>query len=426
MNFILLTVDCLRADHLSCYGYDRPTTPEIDDLADSGTVFTNAFSASSHTPEAIPALLSGWPPDIFSDNEYQFVAEGIPGNLSKIGYDTAGVHSNVNISRLYGYNDHFDYFFDDLYVGKYRAIARAQRLLKKFLFSRPLYYARATAINSKCLDWLEHRSSDQPFFFWAHYMDVHGPYNPPEKTRGLFGRTELDSNEVKSLFQRAMDAPDTLTEAERKSLIDLYDEEIRYTDAEIGKLLSSLYERGLLEDTVVMLTADHGDGFGENGYYNHPRRLDEELLHVPMIVSGPGWSGTNIDIPVSTLDIFPTLLKAAGETDVQSEGIALQKIRDDLEAYQDRLVFSSARGEDEEANRRRYCVQNALERRTLEVSIGGEPPNNGGSGDSLDTRLREYVRRRMKASTRVETETEGHHDVDEDEVESRLEALGYK
>jgi arylsulfatase A-like enzyme len=115
-------------------------------------------------------------------------------------------------------------------------------------------------------------------------MDTYGPYEPPGEYATLYADRELSGREAQSLYQRAIDDPESITESERELLVGLYNAEIRYHDKHIGTLLDALRIRNLLEESVVIVSADHGDAFGEHGYYEHPRYLHDEITHVPLFV----------------------------------------------------------------------------------------------------------------------------------------------
>jgi arylsulfatase len=246
-------------------------------------------------------------------------------------------------------------------------------------------------------------------------MDTHGPYEPPGEYATLYANHGLSERNAQSLYQRTIDDPDSITDEERQLLIDLYDAEIRYNDMRIGEFLESLRERGLLEESLVVFTADHGDAFGEHGYYEHPRYLHDEITKVPLFVRPPGGQSEDIKLPASTLDIVPTAESVVGlDADVS--------LLDDFE--DDRRVFSQARGEDSDSHLRRYAL------RTRENSCFCERDMNTGeirvtetTARSLRTELEAHVKQRV----RVENgdESVGDNEIDE-EINARLEALGYK
>lgn len=423
-NIVLLTVDALRADHLSGHGYDRPTSPELDALMAKNLWFDRAFSASSHTAEAVPALLTGRYPDEASDTNYRLDTPSVARRLQKKGFATAAFHSNPYVSRAYGYGDGFDEYDDDLYLSQHRLLALFQRLLD---ILRNKHYARADEINERSLEWIDSLGGG-PFFCWNHYMDVHGPYQPPAEYQEQFHRQTVKDRNLHKLYKRSVSDPASVTEEEHAILEDLYDGEIRYTDNMISAFLDALAQRGLLDDSVVIITGDHGDGFAEEGYFGHPRVLDDELLHVPLAVLGLSEESQRISVPTSTLDIVPTILSLVGESDPTLPGEPLQDIAANPDSYRDRHVFSQARGKEDDDNgtRRRFRIQDGtdalcLERdiETNEVTVGPEE-----DGSDLAEPLLEHSKRRIDEHAGGDSMDEA---VDTDgDVERRLEALGYK
>ena len=414
-NIILLSADALRADHLSSYGYHRETSPVLDDLAEESIRFENAYSASSHTREAVPALLTGEYPDVAVDDAYQLATESVASTLSAEGFATAGFHSNPFVSRAYGFDEGFDHFDDDLHLGQHKLVALAQRAFDKL---RNRHYARAAEINERSLSWVESLAADEPFFLWNHYMDTHGPYDPPAQYATRYTDTTVSGREAQSLYQRAIDDPDSITASERQLLIDLYDGEIRYNDAQIGAFLDALRERELLEASLVIVTADHGDAFGEHGYYEHPRYLHDEITRVPLFVRPPGGRQEAVAAPASTLDVVATIERiVSGES--SGVGTSLLGERD-----ANRTVFLQARGEDEHSHVRRYAS------RTAAGACFCERDRESGTiefGECAGSLLREELEAHVEERVRVENgeSVEDDGEVDE-EIERRLDALGYK
>lgn len=410
-NVILLTIDALRADHLSCYGYDRDTTPFLDELAAEHTHFEYAYAPSSHTRESIHAILTGEPPLRACTDNYRLATETIGSKLSDAGYETGGFHSNPYASRAYGYDGEFDAFDDDLYLGNSRLLALAQRAVDKL---RNRHYARAETINDRSLSWLD-SVGDEPFFLWNHYMDVHGPYEPPAEYRKLFTDRSVGRREPQKLYRKAaVTDPDGVTEKERQLLVDLYDGEIRATDAALRSFVDALETRGIFDETLVIVTADHGEAFGEHGYYGHPRQLDEELIRVPLIVCGGGIEAG--EWPVSLLQLVPTILAALG-------GPRKELAFEPLAGSANEVVCASARGQDEESHLRRFAA--------YDDAIVGELTIDSATETTVSEQYRdETVCQRLMEFSTLDTDAEidaSETDTDpSEEIEQRLEALGYK
>ena len=414
-NIILLSADALRADHLSSDGYHRETSPVLDELAEESIRFENAYSASSHTREAVPALLTGKYPDIAVNDQYHLATETIASTLSEEGFATAGFHSNPFVSRAYGFDRGFDVFDDDLHLGQHKLVALAQRALDKL---RNRHYARANEINKRSLNWLDSLDEEEPFFLWNHYMDTHGPYEPPREYATLYADQRISEREAQSLYQRAIDDPESVTEEERQLLIDLYDAEIRYNDEHIGAFLDEIRERELLEESLLIVTADHGDAFGEHGYYEHPRYLHDEIVKVPLFVRLPGGRADETVTPVSTLDIGATIEGVVGAEE-NSAGISLIE-----ELPDDRTVFCQTRGEDEHSNIRRYASWTRAEACFCERDRESGTIEFGECADpSVHAELEAHVNERVRVETGESVN--GGEGVDE-EIDRRLHALGYK
>lgn len=417
-NIVLLTADALRVDHLSCYGYNRETTPALDEFAAEALRFTTAHSVSSHTREAVPGLLTGEYPDTAIDNSYHLISDSLAASLSRSDFATGGFHSNPYVSRAYDYDEGFDTFDDDLHLGQNKLIALAQRALDKL---RNRHYARADEINDRALNWLD-SLDDRPFFLWNHYMDVHGPYEPPEPFKSQYLDGQLSATDAQSLFRRAIRNPDSITDGERQILLDLYDAEIAYNDHHIGEFLNALGERGLLSESLIIFTADHGEAFGEHGYYSHPRYLDEELTHVPMLLSTPETNGAVVETPVSTIDIVSTV---HSELDLGLSDLPGRSLLAVSDGDADRAVYQQARGEDDDANRRRYAVRTRDE--TCQCSVdetAGDLTFDGAGDNSLRDRLEAHVTDRLDSSSDADPSDTDR--VTDDTIEQRLEALGYK
>jgi arylsulfatase len=415
-NVVLLSFDALRADHLGWYGYDRDTSPVLDELAQECLSFENAYSASSHTREAVPALLTGRYPDEAVDGGYRLSSDSVASTLSDVGFTTGGFHSNPYVSRAYGFDRGFDTFDDDLHLGRNRFVALAQRALDKL---RNRHYARADEINRRSLSWLDSLDDDQPFFLWNHYMDTHGPYEPPDDYRTLYADRAPSNREAQSLYQRAISDPESITDAERRLLINLYDAEIRYNDSQVGEFLDALRERDHLQESLVIVTADHGDAFGEHGYYEHPRHLHEELTRVPLLVRPPGGRGEVVSTPASTLDITATIEDLYGSAKHSNDAISLLDLDD-----RERMVFSQARGEGEASHLRRFAVRTTLKSGFCEHDQGtGAIDFEDTTDQSLRRALRSHVQSRGEKA--VDDSSTRTSEVNE-EIDRRLEALGYR
>ena len=342
-SVILITVDCLRSDHLGCYGYHRNTSPNIDNLASKGALFLEAISNGGYTPDSFPSILASQLPPLSLD-EYRRIMQRSPtlaGVLRQAGYRTAAFHSNPFLAECFHYDNGFDVFEDSLgifnnlqrrriklrLIRKSRGINRLRNtlgaLLNLLLFSLGKQReVTAGKLTSRLLSWLD--SCRDSCFLWSHYMDVHNPYLPPSKyVRQLLKRRisrrrmiRLHSKQMKAFKLADIRQAEWLSAADIDDLADLYDANIRYVDDNIGRFLESLGSR--LENSIIIITADHGDAFGEHGSLGHTSTLYEELVHVPLIMVGPGIkAGTVIREPVELMSLAPTVtdLLALGSVD---------------------------------------------------------------------------------------------------------------
>lgn len=319
MNLILLTIDCLRADHLSCLGYSKQTTPNLDKLARDNVLFTQAISAGSNTPTSFKAMFTSTYPLVHDGRLYMTESiTTLAQALKEHGYRTGAFHTNPWISSFYGYQNGFDTFDDGIRKWQIesrmskpkalveRIIGKTGRLydfLSKIyttLFMSS-YISKAEVLNKKALSWL--RGNPNKFFLWIHYMDVHEPYLPASRLA-----SPLKTYRIIELLTKVRQSPDILSPREVTRLIDAYDTNVSYVDREINSLLRTLRRSNILDDTFVIVTADHGQQLLERGRHGHGRDLYDELIHVPLIFVGPGLKDQVISQQVSLLDLAPTIL----------------------------------------------------------------------------------------------------------------------
>lgn len=328
-NVALVTVDCLRADRLSTYGYDRDTSPFLDDLASESTVFENAIAAGCGTPASFPSIFSSTYP--FDYGGYNGIADErpyVPELISEAGVTTAGFHSNTYLTEEFGYGRGFDEYesFRSSPEGGtdtvtrisemlnhnsmlYRSLRRLYRLLPSS--SQSLPYLQADKLTDAAGSWIDGRTD--PFFLWTHYMDPHAPHYPPERHYRPFGGVTPTWNTHQQLWRRAIDDPSSVDDDIHDQLIDAYDAEIRFVDEQLSRLFESFKAADRYNDTLFVITADHGEGFREHDFYGHPPRTYEELVRVPLMIHDPrDGCAQRIDDPVSLLSIAPTMLDALG------------------------------------------------------------------------------------------------------------------
>lgn len=303
-NVVLVTIDTLRPDHLSCYGYNRPTSPFLDSLAARGTLFRRAWATSPWTPPSMASIFTSLHPRSHGVNRghmddvsgkilgQEMLAKEhalLAGHLARNGYATFGISSNLHMTEANGFS-------------------------RGFIRFASLGFAHAPAVNRAFRELLPEIGGGRPYFLWIHYFDPHGPYfarRPwisaynPEKASWL----RYAGKPMRELWEMLGEirADPSATQALR----DLYDSEINFTDDHLRALVEALPG---LDRTLLVITSDHGEEFLERGELGHGSSLYEEQVRVPLIVVPPGGSPAPavVEEPVSIVDIFPTICAAAG------------------------------------------------------------------------------------------------------------------
>jgi arylsulfatase A-like enzyme len=304
-NIILISIDSLRADHLHSYGYARATSPNLDALASEGTSFETVISPTSWTLPAHMTLLTSLPPEkhgvITNRFRLSSAIPTLPERLQRSGYATAGFVSATYLDGLFGFSRGFDEYDD--YTLLRVAGEKSRRAMTAHL------------VANRAIDWLDARAKQpataarQPFFLFLHFFDVHYDYNPPPPYSRMFdrayhGRSTGELDEI-----RPGAAPRDVDHA-----VALYDGEIAWVDANIGRILARLRAQGLDRNTIVAVTADHGEEFLDHGQAGHFKTLYDEVVRVPLIVRYPGHvaAGRRVAGQVRLMDVGPTLFSLAG------------------------------------------------------------------------------------------------------------------
>jgi arylsulfatase A-like enzyme/Tfp pilus assembly protein PilF len=276
LNVILITIDTLRSDRVSCYGSDLVDTPNIDSFASEGVLFSNAASTVPFTLPAHSSILTGlYPPGHGVRENVGYTLDASIPTLAEVlsngGWSTAGFVSAFVLDRRWGIGRGFDHYFDDFD-------------LKDFDTPNLSSVQRSGDVTiAESIQWLDGRPQDSPFFLWLHLYDPHDPYTPPEPFKSQHPQRP-------------------------------YDGEVAYTDSLIGDFRRALEERGLLSSSLVILTSDHGEGLGDHGEAMHGFFIYDTTIHVSLIVRPPAAAdaGRVVDSAVSHVDIFPTILDAVG------------------------------------------------------------------------------------------------------------------
>jgi len=324
-NLLLIVADTLRADHMSLYGYDRDTTPQLERLARYGIVFDVARSQAACTFPSVNSLLTSQPPSRFLRQPKRKWArldgyQTIAGILKQAGFETFAVSSSLVVratgSAHNNWEGGFDAGFDE--------------------FNEECASSPAVCVNRKAID----------------YIDVHDPYRPPVSHRKVFprsysGREEFEHGDPNPIMRAIYkdEVPHGVSARDLDHLIDLYDEEVRYLDDQLLRLFTALYDRGLLENTLIALASDHGEEFLEHGHIKHCRTVYESEVRTPLVFWVPGTEGgRRIGSLAQNLDVVPTALDYLGIQD-QTLRMAGRSLRRAIDAGKvvNRYTFSAER-----------------------------------------------------------------------------------
>ncbi|MBW2286373.1 MAG: sulfatase [Deltaproteobacteria bacterium] len=317
MNIVLISLDTTRADHLGVYGYEKQTSPNLDRFAERATVYERAYSTSSWTLPTHASIFTGLLPmqhgaqsDPSSENrslEYGVrpLAESFStlGELLRdAGYRTGAVVGGPALRREFGIAQGFDVYDDDL-------TSPRDRLLGK----------RADQVSQAAIRLVEGFGSE-PYFLFVNFFDPHAPYDPPAPYD--HGLLDPDDKEHKVRLIGRLTAGDVSEPVDRypadqrewiAGMLDAYDAEIRYMDVHLGHLLDAIAASPRGSETLIAITSDHGESFGEHFYLSHGAHLYEDNVRVPLLLRYPGASdGVRVAAQVQNHQLFPTLLAAAG------------------------------------------------------------------------------------------------------------------
>jgi arylsulfatase A-like enzyme len=354
-NILLLVLDSVRAGNMSCYGYERPTTPQLDRLvAEQGTIFEQAISVGCWTLPVHASLFTGLYP---SAHGVTLAKDALPEDsptlarrLRELGYRTACFSNNPYISDSTGLTQGFD-TVEDLWRntrlhgaersrastrlkqlerrgGPARALARAARLLKRpqsvlKTWRRWRSHADSGAkhTHERIREWLASKDDTAPFFIFVNYMESHEGwksherYNPPRPYNRRFLGGRVSFWRVARLTSTKSGASKQRREKDLEITRALYDGALSYLDDQLAELMNHLDSIGVLDDTVVIVASDHGDSLGEHGHVGHRLYLYEQLVHVPLIIRFPRRFARGKRVPhlVGLCDLHPTILELAGD-----------------------------------------------------------------------------------------------------------------
>lgn len=322
-NVLLIVLDTVRAFNLELYGYERATMPTLTRFASGGTTFDRAFSTAPWTLPSHGSMFTGhWAHELRADWMQPLEAgpPTIAEALGRAGYYTAGISANTNyvsaeVGLARGFVTFEDYVLSPGLLLRNSSLVRVvsrNRMVKRFLGAEDALGRKGAAgINRSAIRFLDQRPVDRPFFLFLNYYDAHRPYLPPSPYDRMFvpTGTEPDPRPV-----RTAQPGDTARVEKTAWAVNAYDGGLAFLDRELGQLLADLNRRGLLDSTVVIITSDHGEEFGEHGLFDHGNSLYRQALQVPLVVRFPPRlpAGARVGTAVSLRDLPATILDLAG------------------------------------------------------------------------------------------------------------------
>jgi arylsulfatase A-like enzyme len=305
-DILLLSIDTLRADHLGAWGYDRDTSPFMDKLAGSGTRYDKAWAAAPWTLPSHTTILSGLlPPHHGAIEDKTAIDKDIPlvqEAFKHAGYSTAGVVSTLFVSKRFGFDRGFDHFEDFEIEGA--------KMNNAATVDAGHVFAHAT-------DWAQEQPEGKPLFLFLHVYDVHYGYNAPAPFHEKFDRGTRPGDAHYKDYQHYKKRP--LSAEQMDHQIAQYDEEIAYVDDSLRIFLD--HWRATRPNTIIAITSDHGEEFGERNSWGHAHTLFPEQLHVPMLVNGPGIRTQVVRERFGSEDIANTLAGLAGIAFPKGDGV---------------------------------------------------------------------------------------------------------
>ncbi len=288
---VVISIDTLRRDHLSLYGYPRRTSPGLEILAEDAVVFDDAVSTSSWTLPAHASLFTSQYPSVHGavrmDSGLAPSWPSLPRMFQDAGYFTQALVTHTYLSREYGFAEGFD----------------RHRYLRE---------ARAEAVTDRALEFLT-ATGDRDFFLFLHYYDAHWHYDPPAPYDTMFDASyQGEASGVWWDFKEL--TAETIDPKDRAHILALYDGEIRYTDKHIERLLREMKRLDLYDPAMIVVTSDHGEEFLEHGAWEHQKTLFEEQLRIPLVVKYPNNEGRGLRVAeqVSLIDVAPTIAEVMG------------------------------------------------------------------------------------------------------------------
>jgi arylsulfatase A-like enzyme len=302
VNLLIMTIDTLRADHLSCYGYPKATSPRMDRFASDGVLFEHVVCQSSQTLPSHASIFTGVNPRSHLAISHESPVGQDITTLAEIlkdrGYETGAFISSHALDSEYGLDQGFDTYWE---VHKAHTI-REREICKQ---------RETDATTAAALAWLK-EYADKGFFLWIHWFHPHRPYDPPDRyisafAGGYSGTADSSPEFIMQVWRRQIE----IEQADIDHLVGRYDGEVAFTDVQVGVIIDALETLGLLDNTIVVITADHGEIlYDHEHYFGHDIALYDECLRIPLIIHAPGLEigESRIEQLVQSIDIMPTVL----------------------------------------------------------------------------------------------------------------------
>ncbi|GAK59479.1 hypothetical protein U27_06464 [Candidatus Vecturithrix granuli] len=299
-DILVYVVDTLRADHLSCYGYARKTSPHLDQFAQEHALFRNAYAPASWTRASGASLVTGLLP---KHHKTMLRDERLPRDLVTLaeilqenGYYTAAFSTNPNISQVFGFKQGFQKFV-------------------RFSRKDGDMSSRSDNVNRKVFEFLETflmKQERPPLFLLIWTIDPHAPYTPPQQVQTLFDIEQYNPVKTEGLSECMQQEEEGLTDSQREYIKTRYDQEIFFNDRSFGELVLKMKEFNIYDDAIILFTADHGEEFFEHGGIGHGHTLYNEQIKIPFVIKSPHIPPAEYDQRVQLIDFYPTILEILG------------------------------------------------------------------------------------------------------------------
>ena len=349
-NVILIVMDTVRADHLPMYGYVRDTTPNIRKFSEKATLFPRSFASGSMTLSTHASIFTGLYAFQHGAHCTEQLPEGQPlsddlktiaEDLNEKGYLTIGIVSNYGfLSDVFHMDQGFQYFDNRMPVHFFSPTKPyyLRQIIGMFLTryvapeKRADVYKKADDINTEVFSLLDKvKKEKQPFFLFVNYMDAHRPHMPPPPFDTLYPgkNASIDTSFNNRMSEEIMTLKRNITEEEKNHLISQYDGSIAYLDSQIGELIDRIKNIGLYESSLIIITSDHGEAFGERNLMEHGVSVYQDQDYVPLIIKFPNAEeGLIADDVVNSVDLMPTILDVTGyEIPEDIQGVSVLRLK---------------------------------------------------------------------------------------------------